>query len=362
MHSSNDVYGASRVLLGDVTRLVAQGHDVSVVVPANGPLATLQEAIGDGYVVDEKMAVVRRVDPREAARPPILPAAARVANVVVLWTLPLALYGPVLRIRRQPYIVSVHERSDGAAGRALIALALGHRTPTQVNSAWVRAWVARRVIADRIVLTYPTISRTADPPSDETERRVDRVAFSAARPMRVLLVGRVNGHKGHLLAVQVAKEMARRDRHLHLTLAGATYPGQKRHLEEARVAARCCGGAVSLVGEVPSMRSVAGGQDLLLMLSTRPEVFGITPLEAWQCRLPVMGIPTGGAAESLALVDGMTTENDVLAIANDLTLLYDDPWGAWRHPPDYVPGRTICTEQAHAEGWTQLFNMIMGSA
>jgi glycosyltransferase involved in cell wall biosynthesis len=362
LHSSNDVYGASRVLLGDVTKLVAQGHHVSVVVPANGPLAALQEIISDGYVIDGSLAVLRRVNPRDAARPPHLPAAARVADIVVLWTLPLALYGPMLRLRRQPYVVSVHERSDGVAGRVLLALALGHRTPTQVNSAYVRTWVARRVKADRIVLTYPSISSTAGAPPDATNQRVDAVAFSPQRPMRVLLVGRVSGHKGHLLAVQVAEEMKRRNRYLYLTLAGAPYPGQERHLEQLREAARRCGDTVSLVGEVPSMRSVAGGQDLLLMLSTRPEPFGITPLEAWQCGLPVIGIATGGAVESLALVNGMTTGDDVMAIANDLTLLYDDPFGAWRRPPDYVPGKTLCTEAARGDGWTQLLAMAMGNA
>jgi len=362
LHSSNDVYGASRVLASDVALLVGEGHDVSVILPSDGPLGALQDIIGDGYVVDPNMAVIRRVNPRDAARPPRLPAAARLADVVVLWTLPMGLYAPMLQARRRPHIVSVHERDDSMGGLALLTLALGRRTPTQVNSEWVGRWVRRRVATDRIVRSYPSIAWTARPRSVATRVVGRRAGFSANCPMRMLLIGRVSGRKGHVLAVRAAEELTRRNRHVHLTLAGASYPGQEQHLDEIQALVKRHRNFLSFKGEVASMQSVAGDQDLLLMLSTRPESFGLTPLEAWQCGLPVLGIPLGGAAESLALVDGMITRLDIQTIADDLSRLYDDPDGAWRHPPKFVPGLVLCTEQDRVNDWAQLLEMAVGDA
>src|SRR6202034_3038050 len=136
LHSSNDVYGASKVLVSDVVRLAEQGHDVHVVVPSNGPLVELNEIDRVGYVVEPDLAILRRVNPRDAMRWPHLPAVARTADLVVLWTLPLALYGPALRARGHPHVVSVHERADGSLGKALLLLALSRSTATQVNSDW----------------------------------------------------------------------------------------------------------------------------------------------------------------------------------------------------------------------------------
>jgi glycosyltransferase involved in cell wall biosynthesis len=362
LHSSNDVYGASRVLEGDVIRLANEGHEVSVVVPADGPLVALQRTIGGGYVVDRNLAVIRRVNPRDAARLPRLPIRARKADVVVLWTLPLALYAPMLRARHRAHVVSVHERDDSRVGSALLTLAVGRRTPTQVNSQWVGEWVGRRVVADRIARSYPSITWATEPALAVVKDKDSRAGFSRERPMSLLLSGRISGSKGHMLAVRVVEELAQRSRHVHLTLAGAPYPGQERHLNDLLTLTSRLQHLVSFVGEVESMKSVAGGKDLLLMLPTRPEPFGLTPLEAWQCGLPVLGIPTGGAAESLALVGGMITKSDFLTIADDLTRLYDDPHGAWRNPPITVPGQILCTEQDRSFQWKHLLQMAVESA
>jgi glycosyltransferase involved in cell wall biosynthesis len=120
-----------------------------------------------------------------------------------------------------------------------------------------------------------------------------------------------------------------------------------------------CNDIVTYVGEVPSMRSVAEGKDIVLVFPIKPEPFGISALEAWQCGLPVLGIPAGGAAESLALIDGMRTGSDVLMIADDLTRLYDDPRGRWRHRPDWVPAQVLCGEQDRTDCWMRLLEMAV---
>jgi glycosyltransferase involved in cell wall biosynthesis len=107
------------------------------------------------------------------------------------------------------------------------------------------------------------------------------------------------------------------------------------------------------------MRSVAGGRDIALVLPIKPEPFGIAALEAWQCGLPVLGIPLGGAAESLALVDGMRTGSDFSTIADDLGLLYDDPLGAWRYSPEWVPAQALCGEEERGNSWARLLEMAV---
>lgn len=348
LHGSNDRYGASRVLLEDVRAFIALGYVVDVVLPAAGPLTKDLKATGASVTIDDSMIVARRSQPSSLVHAPRLPPASRGADIVILWTIALGAYGALLRARKQPYVLSVHERLAGFAGRALLRMSASAGTPTQVNSIWVQNWVSRVVNTARLRLAYPTSSFARAGESNQAPGRGD---------LHVVLAGRVNGFKGHLLAIEATTLARRLGLNVTLTLAGAPYPGQESHLADVKRHAELST-AVRYVGEVPSLGQLVEvtRPDLLLMLPTRPEPFGLTPVEAWHLGLPCMGVPSGGARESLAMTGGLTTTTNARDIASDLALLLTHD--SWRKVPSDVPVMDLCSQSRRNASWTQLIDMV----
>src|SRR4051794_2735166 len=119
VHGSNDLYGASRVLLQDVDVLHALDSRVSVVLPTDGPLTAELEKRGARVAIEE-VAVLRAVDfPRGLRVPVRLPGMLSSADVLVLYTLALSPSLPAARRQGVFTVLSVHEILESRAGRAL---------------------------------------------------------------------------------------------------------------------------------------------------------------------------------------------------------------------------------------------------
>ena len=300
MHGSNDLYGASRVLVNEVQALTGLGHEVVVVVPTTGDLTTALRELSPfvTVVVDPTLAVLRRTNLVDALHRPVLPAAVAKADAVVVWTLALAHYVPLLRIARKPFYVSVHELLTDRAGALLIGLLRRGAFPVQACSYAVRDWlVSRGIDIRRIFVCYPVFDAAV--PSNSSMRRPDVVTTSG---VKIAVVGRVNGCKGHLEVARAFHDFPGASDSDELHLFGAPFAGQERHLEEVqRVSAQ--DGRITYRGQVPSMSSLAGFS-ALAAFPTRPEPFGLVPIEAWQQGVPTIGYADGGAREVLAMVGG----------------------------------------------------------
>lgn len=323
IHGSNDVYGASRVLLDEVAALRQIGHTVTVALPARGPLTSALEENGALVRIDPKIAVLRRSRMRDALRLPVLPSYLRDADLVVLWTLALALYAPLLVVRRKQFYFSVHELLLGRFGSMLVrALVVPNSAPVFACSQAVAAWLAGLGVSrSRLHVTYPAFSWTLREPSTPSEH------------FTIAVVGRVNGHKGHR---EVTKAFLARisDRPTwRLLLVGSPYPGQEAAYEE--VEALVDGhDQIELLGEVPGFTSISGQLNIVACFPDRPEPFGLVPVEAWAEGVRAAGFDDGGAAEVLRVVDGVRVprgEDSVQAIGNAL----DEAWEhhrSWRAP------------------------------
>jgi len=303
LHGSADRYGASRVLCSDARMLVQAGHDVTCVLAEDGPLVDDLLTAGIDVTV-ERMSVIRRATGLKRTRLPRLPRAALSADVVVLWTLALALYAPALQMRRRRFGVSVHEYFPSRTGNFLARLATTGATWVHTNSLVVRMWIQRagRLRSGCILTAYPAVGM---PPVMPTK--------VATTSLRLALAGRTNGRKGHLQAIEATVAARMRGLDVSLDLYGDPYPGQEDHL---RVILRRASGVpyVTYLGRAERPRYQE--YDLMLFLPTAPESFGLTPVEAWADGTRTLGVPLGGGAESLALCDALVVEptgSDILA-------------------------------------------------
>ena len=316
LHGSNDSYGATRVLGQEVECLVRLGHEVSIVVPHAGPLAEDLEHLGGAVtvVVDPTLCVLRRSRIRDVLRPPSLRPEAAEADLVVLWTLALAAYIPVLRLHRKSFYVSVHELLTGTAGGLLVRLLLATgRFPVAACSAAAADWLHTHGVArGRLTVTFPIFNPVTNLPHPQPHE-----------PATFAVIGRVNGRKGHLDVLRAMQTDKTDAPPWRLLLFGAPFPGQEDALTEL-LAAAADDPRIEYRGEAPSLAAIANDIDAVLSFPNRPESFGLVPVEAWRLGLRAAGYAEGGAAEVLDIVGGIgvprtsDTASDVRAALRSL--------------------------------------------
>jgi glycosyltransferase involved in cell wall biosynthesis len=341
LHGSNDLYGASKVLVDQVTTLVALGHSVDVLVPTDGPLRHALTEVGAGVslTVDPSLMVLRRSRLRDALRVPRLPALAHQADLVVVWTLAMALYVPLLQISRKRFYVAVHELLLGAAGAALVRCFLARgQFPISTCSRASSDWLHRCGVAPtRTSVVYPIVERPAiTVPRDE-------ISFET---FTVAVVGRVNGHKGHLEVARAFREKLGSQSSWRLLVVGSPFPGQEAAAEAVKAIAEG-DSRIRVLGEIDGFRSVATEVDLIACFPSKPEPFGLVPIEAWQHSIPSVGYADGGALEVLEMVGGMGVtrlEDHIDVIADALKASHLRWRSGWRLPAPETVQRILSRE------------------
>lgn len=305
VHGSNDTYGASRVLIHEIECLLSLGHSVHLVVPAAGPLNDAIPLLGPGaqISVEPSILVLRRSNLKDALRFPKLPIPLRTADIVVLWTLAVAGYIPLLRTARKRFYVAVHELLGDRKARFFFRGLLKGSFPVTACSYATSKWLQSiGVQGNRITVTYPVVDLL--PNADNWEASITR---DEERPYTVAVIGRVNGHKGHLEVAKAFQDPSMRGEDWRLVLAGAPFPGQEKALEEVLelVQSDC---RLTYLGELSSLRQLRGSVDLVAVFPTKAEPFGLVPIEAWSFGIRSIGYGDGGAAEVLPLVGGTSVE------------------------------------------------------
>lgn len=323
LHGSNDAYGASKVLTQEVECLVGLGHEVLVVVPYTGPLATDLAHFGDAVsvVVDPTLVVLRRSKLTDLLHPPTLRRDVALADVVVLWTLALTAYIPALRLRRRRFYVSVHELLLGRLGTVLVRTLLAPGAfPVCACSAATAAWLHRNGVArDRLTVTSPVFSAVETIPMR-----------SVHDPLTLAVVGRVNGHKGHLEMARALQSSSLSGSGWRLLLFGAPYPGQEDALQAVQALVQR-DPRIEYRGEAASVAAIADEIDAVACFPSTPEPFGLVPIEAWRVGVRSVGFADGGAGEVLPAVGGLGVRRTD-SPDRDITAALVDLAEAMKHP------------------------------
>jgi glycosyltransferase involved in cell wall biosynthesis len=348
---SADLYGSNRVLAQDVEALVGLGATVRVLVAADAirserHLEELQQLGAD--VTVRKLQVFRKSAGRRALRLPVqVPVEARDSDLVVLWTLALAGYVPVLRAARIKTLVSVHEILAGWTGRGLVGITrLAHHA--MAHSYAIRQWLESNGLPrSRTTVSYPVApeQRVLDPPAGDE--------------FTVLVAGRINDWKGQPQAVRAVRRLRQDGLAIRLNVAGGSFPGQERHLE--RLLEQIDEGeGVRYLGELPDIEQALSEANALLIPSQRPEPFGVVALEGWAAGRRAIAPAEGGVQETMWLVDGVTFEpRNEDAMAEQLGLVASNPWLSSPPRPD-APVTRWCSKEMRTERWEEALNLVLG--
>ena len=186
-------------------------------------------------------------------------------------------------------------------------------------------------VRDHVLLHYPHIEParltviprgvdTTEFPFGYAPDDAWRAGFDASFPqlaggLLLTLPGRGTRLKGHADAIELLAGLVARGLDCRLLLLGAEEPGREAYLRELRALAQQRGVAERMVISPPrdDVREIYAVSNLVLQLSTRPEAFGRTVIEAIALCRPVLGYAHGGVGELLAELypDGRVPPGDI---------------------------------------------------
>jgi glycosyltransferase involved in cell wall biosynthesis len=339
-----DLYGASRSLLRLASRLHADGNNIAVAMPSDGPLRVALESAGVRTLVEPHIAVVERSVLRSTR-----------GRVKFLAELPISVWHlRRLMGRLRPDVVHANTSVLAAAGMAArlarVRIVLHVREfYDEFPALWpaYRRWLT--LTSDRIVCVSQAVADRFGPaakrvmvlhngfPAGEfapvSAERVDafRRRFGVDTGRLAGVLGRIKlGRKGQETFVAAAGLLRDRLPDARFMIIGAPFAGNETHQLELERQARelGLGHRVVFTGELADVRAAYAALDVVVLPSGQPEPFGGVVIEAMAMGRPVVGTAIGGTPEQID--DGVTGRlvppGDPAAMAAALDeLLEDEP-------------------------------------
>ncbi len=126
----------------------------------------------------------------------------------------------------------------------------------------------------------------------------------AAGKQILTLPGRITRLKGHEDFIELIARLKRRDLPVHGLIVGGAAASKQRYLHKLRYRVRSMGLAadISFTGQRDDLKNILAISNLVLSLSTQPESFGRTTLEALRLGVPTTGYDHGGVGEILRTI------------------------------------------------------------
>jgi glycosyltransferase involved in cell wall biosynthesis len=289
----------------EIGRALAQAGHRSVVISAGGRLVQRLQAEGSEHIeLDigaKSLRTLLKIAPLRRLLRELAPDVVHARSRLPAWLAIAALRGLDPRPR---FLTTVHGLNS--PGRYSAVMLRGERVICVSIS--VRDYLLQhylRIDPDRLVV----IPRGIDPAEFQVEAAQlarTRSALEAEFPQLaggrwLTLPGRGTRLKGHAEALHLLAGLAARGSDARLLLLGADEPGRERYLDELRSLAAQLGvlERLAISRARADVAAVQAASAVVLQLSTKPEAFGRTVVEALHLGVPVLGFDHGGVGELL---------------------------------------------------------------
>lgn len=335
VHQGYELYGSDRCFIDSVAALrdAWPQADIEVVLPRDGPIVAPLRAVASRVTIEPLFILRRRGFARLAATAPFRLAGAlrravrrmRAADLVYVNTVMVVDYLLAARFFAARTLVHVHEIPDGGKLALFRALLRWTRAEAIFNSKATRAAYALPAERPQHVL-YNGIAA----PADASPAQPD-----ATRPLRLLMLGRINRIKGQDLLIEALGRLPNRiAQQLEVRIVGDTFENDIVR-EHALKAAVCDAGLQSVVRFEPFRPDPAllyRWADIVTVPSRLPEALGRVAIEAMAHARPALVARIGGLPETVEdRVSGwVVPPNDAEQLARTLIEIVTHPQ-AWRH-------------------------------
>jgi glycosyltransferase involved in cell wall biosynthesis len=306
IHQGYELYGSDRSFAESVAALRASYPlaEIEVVLPRPGPILSLLEGVAS-TIVFEPLWILRRKElgrliatgvvtlPMAVAR-----AARRMrdSDIVYVNTSVIVDYMLAARLFRGRVIQHIHEIPEGITRKVLRRLALFGKSRLIFNSQ-----ATRQAFQPPADCRFDVIYNGIDGPA-----LWSAPSYDGTRPLRVLMLGRINRIKGQeiLLSALAALPDAVRSQ-VSVRIVGSAFedPGLEEALRQS-VPAMGLSASVSIEPFLADPTELYRWADVVVVPSRRPESLGRVAIEAMAFGRPPLASAIGGLQE--VVVDGVT--------------------------------------------------------
>ncbi|WVM88260.1 glycosyltransferase family 4 protein [Halopseudomonas pachastrellae] len=294
IHQSSDLYGSDRSFLSAISALShepASHQDINIILPNDGPLSKELEKLGAQIHYDPR-GYLRRA----AIKKPFnfifesFLAYIRILKLVkrhdTIYINTIVCLSAILAITftKKRKIIHVREIPTGIELKAFRILLRISGAQLIYNSAATRT--AFGLPGEVIYNGVPA----------STRRPAEAIGSKEGRPVRVLMLGRINTWKGQDLLLSA---LSHTHSHLDVRIVGSTVNEQQHILEELKYSAEKLSSvhSVAFFDFTDTPDNHLAWSDYVIVPSLKPEPFGRVAIEGLAFGKPVIGSKHGGLVE-----------------------------------------------------------------
>jgi len=321
-------------LLRLTSRLAKDGHQVRVILGADGPLRAKLEAAGIEVKVHPRLAVADRRTSKDVFGIIGLLVSFCVStayfwgvysrfrpDIVHTNTALILTPGLVAKLRGIPHVWHVREVFSDVPGwwRWYQWYVVFFATQIVCISKTVASQFSSRIGPGKIVVVYNGLPESEFSSVPPERIRAFRELYQLDGKSFVGLVGRIKlGRKGQDILLHAANELAIRFPDARFLMIGSPFPGNEAHLERLQALIRESGlqKHVICTGDVEDIQAAYASLNISVQASVLPEAFGGVIVESMAMGKPTVGTTNGGNREQI--VDGVTGYLVPPGVASDL--------------------------------------------
>ncbi len=327
-HSSNDLYGASKVLINTIDVFINNGFDIYLMLPNNGPLNdnqivkktnlkiinfgvfrkkyfTIFGLINRLYFIIKSSFYIKKFLKRN--------------QIDLVYTNTSTLISPSIAAKFAgiPSTFHIHEipNSNPIYARFITAFVNNFsREAICVSKSVYNFWTKNGLKKSKVKIIYNGFNIKK---SNSKIHNNDKIVFTS--------VSRIIPYKGHSLMIKIFEMLCKKNKNIYLQIVGDTLPEYQKYLNELKldVNKRELNNNIKFLGFREDVIPILDKSNFFIHVPLSPDPLPTVIFEAIKCETPVITNSLGGAYEILDEgKNGLIIKNDLLAESVEKILSY----------------------------------------
>ena len=329
-HSSNDEYGASKVLVSIIDIFINKGFEIFLILPNNGPLnnnevikKTNLTIINIGVFRKKYMNVFGLMNRLYS----IIKSSFFIKNFIkknqidLVYINTSTLISPSIAAKFAgiPSVFHIHEIPNGNPIYSKFITAFLNVFPRDiicVSKSVYDFWIINGLKKFKTKIIYNGFN-------------IKKFKFKALSNNKIVFtsISRIIPYKGHSLLIRIFENLCKKNKNIYLQIVGDTLPEYQKYLNELKLDVKKRGlkNNIKFLGFRNDCKSVLKKSTFFIHTPLSPDPFPTVIFEAIESRIPVISNELGGAYEILNNgKNGLIIKNDLIEESVENILSYID--------------------------------------